>query len=1012
MNRKVKPTKGGLYDPRFEHDSCGVGFVVDIEGKPSNRIVRQGLEILMNLRHRGAKGAEANTGDGAGILLQIPHAFFEKEVQSDFLRLPPAGEYGVGMVFLPPQAGEAQKIQALIEDAVYRTGQTVLGWRDVPTDNSPIGASARSAEPMIRQVFIGRGEATEASDLERKLLLLRKRAERAVRESSIPGRDAFYVASLSSRTIAYKGMLSAEQAEVYFPDLQDPQMESALALVHQRFSTNTFPSWPLAQPFRYLAHNGEINTLRGNINWMRAREGLFRSDLFGDDLPDLFPVVIEGGSDSAIIDNALEMLMLCGRSLPHAVMMLIPEAWDGHESMSEEKKAFYEYHACLMEPWDGPASIAFTDGTVIGAVLDRNGLRPSRYSVTKDGMVVMASEVGVLDIPPEQVERKGRLEPGKMFLVDTRQGRIIDDRELKHQMASEKPYREWLDAHMVALGDLPDADAVAEPEHATVIRRQQIFGYTHEDLRILMAPMAVKGGEGLGSMGNDTPLAVLSDSALSLFNYFRQLFAQVTNPPLDAIREELVTSTISYTGAERNLLDPEPESAKQIRILSPILDNAEFRKLQDVQSDGYKSRILSMLFPASDRGQGLERELEALRRAASQAVDDGVNILILSDRGVDSDHAPIPSLLATAGVHHHLVREGRRTQTAIVVETGEAREVHHFCLLMGYGATAVNPYLAFETLDDMIQQKLIDISAEEAVNHYVKAVKKGIVKVMSKMGISTLQSYRGAQIFEAIGLNQAFVDRYFTGTASRIEGIGLNEIAEEILVHHRRAFPGRPVRAPVLEWGGQYQWRREGEYHMYNPETIHLLQYSTRTNNYKAFKSFSEAANATDQKLCTLRGMLDFKFAEAPLSLDEVEPVDSIVTRFATGAMSFGSISKEAHETLAIAMNRLGAKSNTGEGGEDPSRYVPDASGDSRSSAIKQVASGRFGVTSEYLVNARELQIKMAQGAKPGEGGQLPGYKVDKKHRAGSTLYTGSWPDITTTSPRHLLDRRSGTTDL
>ena len=978
MKPKAKSTTGGLYDPRFEHDSCGVGFVVDIEGKASNRIIRQGLEILMNLRHRGAKGAEANTGDGAGILLQIPHAFFEQEFQKDNMRLPAPGEYGVGMVFLPPQASEAQKIQALVEDAVYRSGQTLLGWRDVPTDNSPIGEGARSAEPRIRQVFVGRGAETDASDFERKLLLLRKRAERAVRESSIPRRDAFYVASLSSRTIVYKGMLSAEQIEVYFSDLQDPQMASALALVHQRFSTNTFPSWPLAHPFRYLAHNGEINTLRGNINWMRAREGLFRSELFGDDLPDLFPVLIEDGSDSAIIDNALEMLMLCGRSLPHAVMMLIPEAWDGHESMSEEKKAFYEYHACLMEAWDGPASIAFTDGTVIGAVLDRNGLRPSRYCVTTDGMVVMASEVGVLEIPPEQVERKGRLEPGKMFLIDTQQGRIIDDSELKHEMATDQPYREWLDAHMVGLADVPDGAEVAEPEHATVIRRQQIFGYTHEDLRILMAPMAVKGGEGLGSMGNDTPLAVLSDSAPSLFSYFKQLFAQVTNPPLDAIREELVTSTISYIGAERNLVGPEPESAKQIRILSPILDNAEFRKLQNIQLDGYKTRTLSMLFAARDRGQGLARELEALCSAAIQAVDDGVNILVLSDRGVDRDQAPIPSLLATAGVHHHLVREGRRTRTAIVVETGEAREVHHYCLLMGYGATAVNPYLAFETLDDMVRQKLIDISPQEAVNHYMKAVKKGIVKVMSKMGISTLQSYRGAQIFEAIGLNHAFVDRYFTWTPSRIEGIGLNEIAEEILVHHSRAFPDRPVRAAVLEWGGQYQWRREGEYHMYNPETIHLLQYSTRTNNYKAFKKFSVAANATEQKLCTLRGMLDFKFADTPVSLDEVEPVESIVTRFATGAMSFGSISKESHETLAIAMNRLGAKSNTGEGGEDPARYIPDANGDSRSSAIKQVASGRFGVTSEYLVSARELQIKMAQGAKPGEGGQLPGYKVDK----------------------------------
>ena len=979
LNQRAKqPTKGGLYDPRFEHDACGVGFVVDIEGRPSNRIVQQGLEVLMNLRHRGAKGAETNTGDGAGILLQIPHQFLDQELGRNNTHLPDPGEYGVGMVFLPPEDAQAQKIQALVENAVYRTGQTLLAWRDVPTDNSPIGTSARGAEPRIRQVFIGRGAQTEAADLERKLLLVRKRAERAVRESSIPGREDFYVASLSARTVAYKGMLSGEQIETYFPDLQDSQVTSALALVHQRFSTNTFPSWPLAQPFRYLAHNGEINTLRGNINWMRAREGLFRSEFFGEDLGDLFPVAIEGGSDSAIIDNALEMLMLCGRSLQHAVMMLIPEAWDGHESMSEEKKAFYEYHACLMEPWDGPASIAFTDGNVIGAVLDRNGLRPSRYYVTRDGMVVMASEVGVLDIPHEQVERKGRLEPGKMFLIDTEQGRIIDDQELKREMATSQPYGEWLDAHMVRLSDLPDAEAVAEPEHATVLRRQQIFGYTHEDLRILMAPMAFNGVEGLGSMGNDTPLAVLSDNAPPLFSYFKQLFAQVTNPPLDAIREELVTSTISYIGAERDLITPEPESAKQIRVLSPVLENAELGRLQSLRLDGYETRTLSMLFPTRERGTGLRRELDALCEAASQAVDDGVNILILSDRGVDRQQAPIPSLLATAGVHHHLVREGKRTRTAIVLETGEAREVHHYCLLIGYGATAINPYLAFETLDDMIAQKLIDITHQEAVNHYLKAVKKGIVKVMSKMGISTLQSYRGAQIFEAIGLDQDFVDRYFTWTPSRIGGIGLDEIAEEVLTHHQRAYPDRSVRSADLEWGGQYQWRREGEYHMYNPETIHMLQYSTRANDYELFKKFSTAANETEKKLCTLRGLLDFKSSDEPVRLDDVEPVDSIVKRFATGAMSFGSISKEAHETLAIAMNRLGAKSNTGEGGEDPARYVPDANGDSRKSAVKQVASGRFGVTSEYLVSAEELQIKMAQGAKPGEGGQLPGYKVDK----------------------------------
>ncbi len=980
------PAKRGLYDPRFEHDSCGVGFVVDIQGRRSNSILRQALEVLLNLRHRGAKGSEPNTGDGAGILLQVPHEFLEAECLQIGFQLPAPGDYGVGMVSMPADDAEAQKISAVVEDTVYRTGQRLLGWRDVPTDNSPIGQTARAREPRIRQVFIGRERTTERADFEPKLLLLRKRAEKLVRESSIEGREDFYVASLSSKTLVYKGMLSAEQVETYFPDLADSRVSTALALVHQRFSTNTFPSWPLAQPFRYLAHNGEINTLRGNINWMKAREGFFRSDFYEEDLEDLFPVLIDGGSDSAVLDNALEMLVLSGRSLPHAVMMLIPEAWDGHEGMSDEKKAFYEYHSCLMEPWDGPASIAFTDGDVIGAVLDRNGLRPSRYYVTKGGMVVMASEVGVLDIPPREIAHKGRLQPGKMFLVDTSKGRIIDDQELKHEIASEKPYREWLDQHMVRLSDLPAADKLPDPDHSTVLRRGQIFGYTHEDLRILMAPMAVNGQEALGSMGNDTPLAVLSERAPSLFNYFKQLFAQVTNPPLDALREELVTSTISYIGPERNLLHPEPQSCRQIKILSPVLDNAEFAKLGEMAVDGcldgsvvgYKAAVFSMLFPVAEGSGGPEPVLDGICRAASEAIDDGVNILILSDRGVNGDLAPIPSLLATAGLHHHLVREGKRTRAAIIVETGEAREVHHYCLLIGYGATAVNPYLAFETLDDMIGQKLIDITHQEAVNHYIKAVNKGIVKVMSKMGISTLQSYRGAQIFEAIGLNEAFVEKYFTGTSSRIDGIGLPEITREILAHHRHAFPSRPVRTPDLDWGGQYQWRREGEHHAYNPDTVHKLQVSSRTNDYALFKEYSAAVNAGEERLSTLRGLLGFKMADKPLPLDDVESVESIMPRFATGAMSFGSISKEAHETLAIAMNRIGGKSNTGEGGEDPARYEPDPNGDSRSSAIKQVASGRFGVTSEYLVNARELQIKMAQGAKPGEGGQLPGHKVDQ----------------------------------
>ena len=976
MDRTI-PSKQGLYDPNFEHDACGVGFVVDMAGRRSREIVCNGLEVLNNLAHRGAKGSEANTGDGAGILLQIPDDFFRETLDSR-IPLPEPDSYGVGMIFLPPELGQSQKIQALVGDVIVQTGQKLLGWRDVPTDNSCVGASAKSTEPRINQVFIGRGEETEPEQFERILLLLRKRVERAVGKSGIEGLHDFYVVSLSSQTIVYKGMLSAEQVEAYFPDLADPRVISALALVHQRFSTNTFPSWPLAHPFRYIGHNGEINTLRGNINWMRAREGFSSSEFFGEDLCDLFPVLTDGGSDSAVLDNALEMLVLCGRSLPHAVMMLIPEAWDGHEDMSDVKKAFYEYHSCLMEPWDGPASIAFTDGTVIGAVLDRNGLRPSRYCVTKSGMVVMASEVGVLDIPAEQVTFKGRLQPGKMFLVDTRKGRIVDDTELKLEIASAKPYREWLDQNMLELSDLPHIPEVSVPDPLTVTRLHQIFGYTHEDLKILMAPMGVKGIEAMGSMGNDTPLAVLSDSAPNLSNYFKQLFAQVTNPPLDAIREELVTSTISYIGSEQNLLHPDSKSCRQIKIFSPILDNAELSKLRLINRPGFRAATLSMLFPVKERAVGMERALKELCREAARSIDEGVNILVLSDRSVGRESAPIPSLLAVAGLHHHLVRVGKRTQAAIVVETGESREIHHYCLLLGYGATAINPYLAFETLNDLIRDDVIDLSHSQAVNHYIKAINKGIVKVMSKMGISTLQGYRGAQIFEAIGLNKEFIDRYFTGTASRIGGVGLSEITKEILTHHCRAFPERPVRSPDLNWGGDYQWRREGEYHMYNPETIHMLQYSTIRNDYALFKKFSDEANQTERRLCTLRGLLDFKFLDEPISIDEIESVESIMKRFATGAMSFGSISKEAHETLAIAMNRIGGKSNTGEGGEDPSRFKPEENGDSRSSAIKQVASGRFGVTSEYLVNASELQIKMAQGAKPGEGGQLPGYKVDE----------------------------------
>ena len=965
------PPKQGLYDPQFEHDACGVGFVVDIAGRRSNDIVRRSLQVLVNLQHRGAKGCEANTGDGAGILIQIPHDFLKAECKKSGIELPTAGNYGVGSVFLPRDSYTQRWCKEIVEAAITRAGQRVLGWRDVPTNNEPIGDSAKAVEPVFKQVFIGRDPYLKTvDDFERKLYLIRKRIEKTTTE--------LYFDSLSARTLIYKGMLSAEQMETYFPDLADPRVASALAVVHQRFSTNTFPSWSLAHPFRYISHNGEINTLRGNINWMKAREALFESHLFGEDIKDLLPVIVDGGSDSAMFDNAVEMLVMTGRSLPHAMMMLIPEAWDGHETMSDEKKAFYEYHSCIMEPWDGPASMVFTDGVVIGATLDRNGLRPSRYYVTKDGLVVMASEVGVLDIPAENILLKGRLQPGKMFLIDTREGRIIDDAELKHSIATAKPYREWLNKNIVRLSDLP-GHPVPEPNHATVLLRQQVFGYTHEDLRILMAPMAHKGEEAIGSMGTDTPLAVLSDRQPSFFNYFKQLFAQVTNPPLDAIREELVTSMSTALGPERNLLKPEPESCRMIKILSPIIDNDDLAKVRNISHEGFRAVTLPMRFKVAERGEGMRRALSDLCQSATAAIRSGATILILSDRQIDKDYAAIPSLLATSGLHHHLVREGARTKATLIVETGDAREVHHYCLLIGYGASAINPYLAFETLDDMIRQGLLTgLDHRKAVNHYTKAVKKGVLKVMSKMGISTLQSYRGAQIFEAIGLDQKFVDTYFTNTPSRIGGIGLSEIAEETLERHRRAFPARPMRLPDLDWGGQYQWRNDGEYHMYNPDSIHKLQYSTRTNNYKIFKEYTELINTASARFCTLRGLMDLKFAENPIPLEEVESVESIMKRFATGAMSFGSISKEAHETLAIAMNRIGGRSNTGEGGEDPARYIPDANGDSRSSAIKQVASARFGVTSQYLVNANELQIKMAQGAKPGEGGQLPGHKVDE----------------------------------
>src|SRR5205809_1858766 len=867
----------GLYDPAHEHDACGVGFVVDIKGRKSHAIVRQVLLVLINRLHRGACGCEPNTGDGAGILLQVPDKFLRKQCGRLGIPLPGPKDYGVGCVFLPRDAMQREKVQALIATIVAEEGQRLLGWRDVPTDDRLLGASAVNVEPHIKQVFVGRGEARDAVHFERKLYVIRKRIEHAVEAMDFSEKRLTYIPSLSSNTLIYKGMLTADQLGPMFPELADPDMESALALVHQRFSTNTFPSWPLAHPYRYVAHNGEINTLRGNINWMRAREALCRSDVLGDDLAKVLPVTREGLSDSATFDNVLEFLVMNGRSLPHAILMMIPEPWQHHESMSPERRAFYDYHSSLMEPWDGPASIAFTDGTVIGAVLDRNGLRPSRYYVTRDDLVIMASEVGVLDIAPENVLTKGRLHPGRIFLVDTAQGRIIADEEIKAQLAGEKPYGAWLRENLVRLEDLP-AQPVAEADHESVLTRQIAFGYTHEDVRLLLAPMAKNGEEPLGSMGTDTALAVLSDKPRPLYDYFKQLFAQVTNPPLDQIREELVTAMESTVGPELNLLDPEPASCRQIVLKDPVLSNAELAKLTHVGARGFKSFTLPMLWPVTEGAAGLERALESLQRQASQAIADGANILILSDRGQSRERAAVPSLLATAAVHHHLVRRGERTRCGLVVETGDAREVHHMCLLIGYGAGAVNPWVAFETLDDMIRQGILTgIDDAKAVKNYIKALNKGILKVMAKMGISTLQSYCGAQIFEAVGLNRDLVDHYFTGTASRVSGIGIDVIAEEASRRHAHAFPERPVGAADLPWGGEYQWRRDGEHHMVNPDMIARLQHSTRSGSYTLFKEYSRLCDEQSRRLATLRGLMELVEARTPIPIEEVEPVESIL---------------------------------------------------------------------------------------------------------------------------------------
>ena len=974
------PLKQGLYDPQFEKDSCGVGFVANIDGTRSNRIIRQALEVLLNLSHRGACGCDPETGDGAGILMQIPHEFLSRECQKTGWSLPDPGYYGVGMVFLPRDPGERSQCQSLFEKVIQEEGQRLLGWRDVPIHNGAIGQKAREVEPAIHQIFVGRSPELESeAQFERKLYVIRRRVENLIENSGLAEVEYFCVSSLSCVTLIYKGLLMAHQIPGFYQDLNDSSVQSALALVHSRFSTNTFPSWKLAHPYRYLAHNGEINTLRGNRNWMRARAQSLSSDLFGDDLKKLFPILTETGSDSATIDNALEFLIAGGRSLPHAIMMLIPEAWNKDIHLDPDKQGFYEYHACLMEPWDGPAAIAFTDGKRIGAVLDRNGLRPARYVVTKDGLVVMASEVGVLDIPADQILYKGRLQPGKIFLVDTVEQRIIDDAELKLKITRQKSYRHWVEANKIDLHHLPEPHLGHESNPESLQVRQQAFGYTIEDLRLLMAPMAKDGEEAVGSMGTDTPLAVLSNRPQLVYNYFKQLFAQVTNPPIDSIREEMVMSLESYIGSEQNLLAETPKHCHMLKLPCPVLTNTELEKVRHVSVGDFRALTLPMTFPVAAGSDGLAPALESLCQRASRAVREGYSILVLSDRGVDRHQAPIPSLLATSAVHHHLIRGGTRTKVGLVVESGEAREVMHFALLIGYGAGAINPYLAFETLSDMVRQNLVpsEITVEKAYKHYIKSINKALLKIIAKMGISTIQSYRGAQIFEAIGLNTELVDRYFTGTPSRIEGVGLKHLAEEALALHRRGFPDERVHNPLLDVGGQYQWRREGEFHLFNPETVAKLQQATRQGSYKTFKEYSALVNDQSHNICTLRGLFKFK-KSIPIPLEEVEPAKEIVKRFATGAMSFGSISKEAHENLAIAMNRIGGKSNTGEGGEDPERYKPDSNGDWRRSAIKQVASARFGVTTEYLVNASDLQIKMAQGAKPGEGGQLPGYKVDK----------------------------------
>ena len=981
MRHYPEPRTEGLYDPQWEHDACGIGAIVNISGRRDHTVVEQGKEVLLNLMHRGAAGADGVTGDGAGMLMQVPHAFFVDEAGRLGVDLPGERQYGVAMLFLPRDGELRRRCLEILEEEVVDGGLKPLGVREVPTDNACLGPIARSAEPLVRQLFMS-GEGLDDEALERRLFTIRKRAEHRVRNRFGNEAEDFYVPSMSCRTLVYKGMFLAPQLPAYYPDLSDERIATALVIVHQRYSTNTFPSWKLAQPFRMIAHNGEINTLRGNMNRLMGYEKTMRCPELGEDLSDLFPILEQGGSDSACFDNTMELLVRAGRSAPHALMMMIPEAFGDRYHISTDKRAFYEYHAAIMEPWDGPAAVVFTDGDVVGGTLDRNGLRPCRYVVTTDDKVVLASEVGAIEYPPEKIRQKGRLQPGRMFLVDTRQGRIVVDNEVKGKIARRKPYRRWLEENRIELRGLFQPARLPATHSESLGQRLRAFGYSREELELIVAPMAATGQEPIGSMGTDTPLAVLSDRTKLLFGYFKQLFAQVTNPPIDPLREGLVMSLTSFTGKQRNLLDETPEHCRQLKLPHPILTAEDVHRLRSVARDDFRVATLPALFDAdqSDPGGALRRGLDELLAAAERAIADGASLLILSDRGLSPENAPIPSLLATGALHHGLLERRLRSGAGLVVESGEPREVMHFCLLCGYGANAIHPYLAFEAIDKLRQEGHLpaDVEPDQLSDHYITAVKKGILKTMSKMGISTLRSYHAAQQFEAVGLKREVIDRYFTGTASRIEGVGLDEIAREALSRHADAFAPREPGRLELDFEGEYHYRLDGEQHLWNPETITLLQQAVIRNDATLYEQYAERINRQSRKLCTLRGLFEFVPGE-PVPLEEVEPVSEIVKRFYTGAISHGSISKEAHETLAVAMNRLGAMSNTGEGGEDPARYVPMPSGDSANCGIKQVASARFGVTMEYLANARMLQIKMAQGAKPGEGGQLPGHKVTEE---------------------------------